>query len=319
MTIPPNLEERLALLQVEPNESGRLGARVRVAALPAGTKRHRARGWFLAGAAAALLMLSPPGQSFAEVVGDFVGIGDEPTGGPQFTNPGETRDDTVIATGEAPSGEPFELVETNPVKSATGSRPQGDATCVYTNFPDSQPQANLAQCLTVAVVRKLSEGTWIDPVAVPLPGHAGSSPSLLVNAYASSDVESLGLVVDGQETPMTSGVLGPDSEGAASMHARYGAGFVPANALDYERLTELAPALDGPNKERFALLDEGSPDSEEAIRLLGGIEVVGYGADGSELFRRAVVNSPSDAFGVLMSFAIEAQRQRDRTSAAAGK
>ena len=306
-----SLEERLALLQVEPNDAGRLGAHALVAQLPTGQKRHRVRGWLLAGGAAALLVLTPPGQSFAEKVGDIVGIGGEPTGGPQFGNPGETRDDSVIATGTAPSGEPFELVATDPARPAPGPGPEIDATCVYTNFPESQPQTNTAQCLNAGVLRRLAErGTKVDPIAAVLPGDGGSPDTLLIDAYATSDVASLGLVVDGEETPMTTGVLQPVQDGAR-VEVRYGAGFVPEDALDYARLQQLAPDLDGPSEEVGALHDEDSPELAEAAALLGGIEVVGYGSDGSEIYRRAVIESPSDAFGVLMSFALESQRLKD--------
>jgi hypothetical protein len=251
--------------------------------------------------AAALLSLTPPGQSLAAAVGDLVGIGHEPSGGPQLANPGETREDTVIAAGTTPSGDPFELVASNPDRHP-GKRlawpgPQTGVTDLYANFPDADPQAALGLTLNAGVLRRLAEGTWISPALATVPGEE----SVMVNAFATPDIERLALIVDGNEVPMTSGVLEPYSADDGPAPVRYGVGFVPDSSIDVSRLRELAKPL--PNAEAArAILDPSSPEAGEARDLLGSIEVVGFDADGNEVYRQDALKSGS-TLGVLLGLA----------------
>ena len=303
MSSPMNLEERLAVLELEPNDRGRIAARTRVSELvpPAPKRRRRLRGWLGAMVVAALFSLTPPGQSLAAAVGDLVGIGDEPSGGPQFANPGESRNDTVIAVGETPSGDPFELVASDPDQSnsepPTWPGPQTDVTDVYANFPDAEPQSTLGQVLNAGVLRKLAEGTTIQPALGVVPGEQ----TVMVNAYATADIERLALVIGGQEVPMTSGVLEPYPADGSAAAVRYGIGFVPDGALDVSRLRELAAPLGDPvQRPPPAILDQHSPQAQEAMNLLSGIEVVGFDTDGGEIYRRHVSGSQDSALGVLV-------------------
>lgn len=308
----PTLEERLALLDAAPNEEGRRGAQVRVAELvPVPARSHRRR-WLLGIGAAALLALTPPGQSLADAVVELVGIGDEPTGGPQFVNPGSTRQDSVIGAGQTLSGQPFELVETDPDKPAPGPGPEMDATCVYTNFPEQErPQSSVAQCVNAGVLRKLAEGSAIHTVITTVPGGEGVDVEPIVNAYATGDIASLSLAIDGEETPMTSGLFQPVSE-REPVTLRYGAGFVPPESLDLARLQELADDHEASvsNGQFPAVLEEGSPESLEVAELLGGIEVVGYGEDGSEVLRKQVVGDARSGFAFLIGLSREVLRER---------
>lgn len=300
MTPHLSIEERLALLEVEPNEEGRLAAQGRVGQGKPGTRRKRPGALLLAAGAVVLFALTPPGQSLAEAVGELVGVGDEPSGGPQFVNPGSTRDDTVIAVGEAPSGEPIELVETDPDQPVPGPGPEMDATCVYTNFPARAEQTNLAQCLTSAVLEKFAAGTTIQTAYTSIPGDEYPDGELMVNAYSTADVESLVLAIDGTEIEMTQGVFEPvEKGGQSSAPLRYAAGFIPPELFDYDRLRELVSAGRATAGRRPFFLDPRSAESEELAGLFVGVDVVGYDAAGTELLRQPIVEKQTDLYGFI--------------------
>ena len=203
--MPDELGALLLRCEIGERTGARAAARaeaIRRFAGPTRPTQARAR-WLrrpLALAAGALVLLvgfcfTPPGAAIAEQVGDWVGIGDEPSDPYGFSDrPGWTgygprvdSSDAVIGTGTTPSGIRFELAEnTSRVQDPAQSDP--GSSCVYLSFPDADLRSGVASCLTDAALRGFERGGALQSFPYLGPDGLGKSEDLIVALQGAPDV-----------------------------------------------------------------------------------------------------------------------------------
>lgn len=293
-------EEIIERLQNEPLP-GSDQAQERTVDLAAGRRldrsprRPKRRAAVLGLLATVALVLSPPGQSLAESVGELVGIG-EPASLPaeEFGDMISRGDPIVLASGEGPGGSPYEIVVG---KALFPERPEGapggsggEQTCLTVDLPETPRVGTAEFCVGESDSEFLASGQVLD--GVNYADGAGVLPPedrYVLTALLSPEVQRVELTYanDEGETvqgPTAIGTVDDDVRQAIGSDDRVGymVGFVPDDGLD-------------------------SWETREEAGVLGSVKLVGFSSDGRELARYD--------FGARFSAALE-QSQRLATARA---
>jgi hypothetical protein len=124
----------------------------------------RAARILLVAAAVGGFLLTAPGRGLADRLGELVGIGDEPTAAPVFTNPGMPAEQVVIGVGGGSEDIPGYEVIASRIEETDGEAP----LCFRVSFPELE-QRGVLQCLTDAALSNLTPET-MQPAAFVLKG-----------------------------------------------------------------------------------------------------------------------------------------------------
>ncbi len=270
-------EEIIERLQTEPLPSSDQ-ARERTLNLAAAQRsdrarpRRRRRVAVLGVLATVALVLSPPGRSLAESVGELVGIG-EPASLPaeEFGDMISRGEPIVLASGEAPGGSPYEIVVG---KAVFPERPEGGAggsggeqTCLTVDFPRAPRLGTVEFCVGESDTEFLASGVLDGVNYADGAGVLAPEARYVFTALLSPEIQRVELTYvngDGEtvQAPTDIGTVDEEIRQAIGSDDRVGymVGFVPDDGL-------------------------GNYESRKKAGVLGTIELVGFNSEGEELVR----------------------------------
>lgn len=228
--------------------------------------------------AAALLALSPPGQSLAESVGELVGIGEPATlPAKEFGDTISRGQPLVLATGTAPGGDRYEIVVGSAVFAERKGLPAdagGEKTCLTVDIPKEPSFGTVEFCVDPGDEEFLGSGDVLDGVNyADASGVLAPKARYVFSALLSPEIARVELSYENDEGER---VQAPTDVGVVDERIRdligtddsvaYMVGFVPDDGL-------------GP----FPSLRGGEPGQRSEPGVLGTIELTGYDAAGHEI------------------------------------
>jgi hypothetical protein len=261
-------------------------------------RRSRALG--IAGGVLLLLVgfsFTPPGGAIAEEVGEWIGIGDEPTDsfGTPFGMDAESEDQ-VIGTGTTPTGVRFELAMNTTEVTEPGRRTP-PFTCVYLSFPDRGVASRAASCLTDAALRGFERGKVIETFPYLGPKALGEQSDLIVNVQGTTEVARVEVAYPDNRGEQTVAATLAQFEAAPAQSAKKLAGgaeprgltplvsgvaFLPSTIFRQLPPNEQVPPLQRVPGDPGASLDL-KLDYHATSRLLRNIRVTAYDVEGNIL------------------------------------